>query len=661
MESNAQKLTRDVSSEPTTPEICTDKKLAKILQQAGLVSATQIETAYRIKKQQPNLSLREILILQEWIEPATADFFVEQWSSLAARPPQKPIGQYLQQAGLLNERQIKILLATQQQTQLKFGELAVQKKWIGQATIDFFLQHLTPSQSAHAEKKSSFQAATKQLGSNWSKIEDNTNFKQICEQHLQLSPEDESYHNLLTEIFTWTRGQPWLTQKLCQIIAQSSLIPGKETRQVSDLVRTQFLDNWEINAAGEHLRQIQDSLLDNQHCQPLKLLELYQTIRQQQTIPLDYSLEQTELLNIGLVRRGDNRLMVSNPIYQAVFNLGWVAQKLAELMHQSITETSRMAQTELTLAIEQLKQREIKAKSTFNIIKMLPVAIILAGLSLMLLKLAGRHYQLKRSFLSGNELLNEQQYPEAIAQYDRLLQVDSNYYQAWTNRGYALAKLGQYEKMLESCSSATIIEPEAVYAWNCQGEALHNLERYPEAIAAFDRAIALDATDPIFWINKSESLQAEQQYPQALAAIERAIAALESQEAVVGRDKVRGEFSIALNYKARILSKQQQYAEAIAVFKQALTYQADYFPAQIGKAIAHYHLQQYATARDELEQILGNPQLSNQQKATTWFYLGKSLCQSSRPKESMIAFKSALELQPDYEAAKLAQANCSNQ
>ena len=333
----------------------------------------------------------------------------------------------------------------------------------------------------------------------------------------------------------------------------------------------------------------------------------------------------------------------------------------AELMRQSIAATSNLAQTELNLALEQLKHREIKVKSNVNFSKMLPVAIILAGLSLVLLKLAGRHYQLKHFFSQGNQLLNEQQYQSAIAKYDRLLQKDSNYYQAWTNRGYALAKLGQYNKMLESCSAATIIEPEAVYAWNCQGEALHNLERYPEAVTAFDRAIALDNTDPVFWINKSESLQAGEQYAQSLEAINQAIAALEKQEAVVGKERVQGEFAIALNYKARALSQQQKYDRAIAVFQRALTYQTDYFPAQIGKAIAHYHLQQYATAMEELEQILSNPQLSKQQQATTWFYLGKTLCQSSRPQESEIAFKSALELIPDYEAALLAQGNCSNQ
>lgn len=652
MGSNAQKITEEIVSEPTISKVSTDKKLAKILQQAGLVSATQIEIAYKIQKQQPNLTLGEIFSLQEWIEPATADFFVQQWSNLVAHPHQKPIGYYLKQAGLLTERQIEILLATQQQTQLKFGELAVQKKWIGQAAIDFFLQHLSPRQSAPPE--------TEELESNCLEINRNQDFKQICDQYLQLEPEDESYHRLLREIFTWTRGQPWLTQKLCQVIAQSSLIPGKETKLVSDLVRSEFLDNWEIKAAAEHLGQIQDRLLDNQDCQPLKLLELYQTIRQQYSIPLDYSREQTELLLLGLVRRDSNSLMVANPIYLSVFNRSWVAQKLAELMRQSIAETSNLAQTELTLAIEQLKQQETRAKSAFNIGKMLPVAIILAGLSLILLKLAGRHYQFKSSFQAGNQLLNEQQYQRAIAKYDRLLQKDSNYYQAWTNRGYALAKLGQYNKMLESCSTATIIEPEAVYAWNCQGEALHNLERYPEAVVAFNRAIALDNTDPVFWINKSESLGAGQQYARSLAAINQAIAALEKQEAVVGKEQVQGEFAIALNYKARALSQQQKYDQAIAVFQRALTYQGDYFPAQIGKAIARYELQQYATAREELEQILSNPQLSKPQKATTWFYLGRTLCQFSRPQESAIAFKSALELKPDYEAAKLAQTKCSN-
>lgn len=640
-----EKLPQDVPQEPTKSQIAPEEQLGSILYQAGLVSAAQVEIALEIQEQQPDLRLGEILALQEWVEPATANFFVEQWQHLRDRQPDRPLGQYLKQAGLLNERQIETLLAAQQQTKLKFGELAVSKRWIGQATLDFFLQHLTPTNPENRQR-------------NVGAIAKKDSFAEICFKQLQVNPQDESYPNLLKEIFAWTNGQPWLTQKLCQVISESSITGGNETVQIAKLVTTKFLGNWEHKAAGEHLNQIAKSLLNNQQCEPLKLLELYQKICQQGSVLVDSSPEQSELLDIGLVVRQGEGLVVANRIYQSVFNRGWVAQKLADLMRQSIVETSRIAQSELVLAIDTFKQQKTAVKSRHQLWRFLPLALILTGLSLVTLKLAGRHYQLKRSFRAANELLSQQQYPAAISEYNKLLKMDSNYYQAWTNRGYALASLGQYDKMLESCSSANIIEPEAVYAWNCQGEALHNLQRHAEAILAFDLAIALNSADPIFFINKSESLLALQQYDQSLATIERAISALEQIEAKEGRERIRSEFSIALNYKARGLSRKQRYSEAIAVYNRALEYRPNYFPARIGKGVARYKLEQYEAARAEFEEILQDNNLTKRQKATTWFYLGKALCKSSRPGESIIAFESALKLQPDYEAAKLAQKSC---
>lgn len=648
MGKNSQKLPSDVPQEPTKSQISPEEQLGFILQQAGLVSADQVEIALEIQAQQPDLRLGEILALQEWIEPETAKFFVEQWPSLRDRSSHQPLGQYLKQAGLLTEQQIETLLAAQQQSKLKFGELAVSKKWIGQATVDFFLRHLTPTPVGRVN-----------LRQNKEQIGVKKRFELICSRYLQLKPEHDSYPKLLREIFAWTGGQPWLTKKLCQLISKSpSITAGNETVQVARLVTSKILGNWETKEAGEHLNQISDRLLDNQQCEPQQLLELYQKICQQGSILADSSPEQAELLDIGLVIRQGESLVVANRIYQSVFNRGWVAQKLADIMRHSIAETSRMAQSQLTLAINIFKEQETEVKSRHHLWRFLPIALILAGLSLVMLKLAGRHYQLKRSFRAGNELLSRQQYPQAIAKYNELLKIDSNYYQAWTNRGYALASLGQYDKMLESCSAANIIEPQAVYAWNCQGEALHNLQRQAEAVAAFDQAISLDSSDPIFFINKSESLIGLKKYNQSLATIDRAIEALEEIESDEGAAKIRGEFAIALNFKARGLSKKQQYSEAIAAYERALEYQPDYFPAQIGKGIARYKLEQYTAASNEFEEILENIQLTKSQKAATWFYLGKTLCKSSRLEESTIAFESALKLQPDYEAAKSAQKSC---
>jgi AAA-like domain len=157
---------------------------------------------------------------------------------------------------------------------------------------------------------------------------------------------------ILRAILTWTGGQPFLTQKLCQLVAKSSrstlkgkltLPPGTESFWVDQLVRSQIIEDWEVQDNPEHLRTIRDRVLQSTHSD--RLLGLYQEILQnhsanktiqnpkskiQNPNPSTAS-EQIELLLSGLVDKSQGSLQVKNPIYEAVFNLRWVEKQLSQL------------------------------------------------------------------------------------------------------------------------------------------------------------------------------------------------------------------------------------------------------------------------------------------------------------------------------------------
>ncbi len=148
---------------------------------------------------------------------------------------------------------------------------------------------------------------------------------------------------VLRAILTWTGGQPFLTQKLCQCVVQSSqstmqgtltLPPGTEAFWIEQLVRSQVIDNWEAQDNPEHLRTIRDRLLQNQ-TQAGRLLGLYQQILHDKTADtqnlLTNTSEEIELLLSGLVERSPESLRVKNLIYEAVFDEAWVEQQLRNL------------------------------------------------------------------------------------------------------------------------------------------------------------------------------------------------------------------------------------------------------------------------------------------------------------------------------------------
>ncbi|GAB1542131.1 hypothetical protein NUACC21_48050 [Scytonema sp. NUACC21] len=134
---------------------------------------------------------------------------------------------------------------------------------------------------------------------------------------------------VLKEVLTWTGGQPFLTQKLCQLIATSALpIPqGSEAKCIGNLVRSSIIENWEAQDVPQHLKTIRDRILGSQG-RTIRLLSLYQQILQQGEITADDSPEQIELRLSGLVVKQSNSLKVYNRIYENVFNQTWVMRQL---------------------------------------------------------------------------------------------------------------------------------------------------------------------------------------------------------------------------------------------------------------------------------------------------------------------------------------------
>ncbi|ESA32153.1 chase2 sensor protein [Leptolyngbya sp. Heron Island J] len=146
---------------------------------------------------------------------------------------------------------------------------------------------------------------------------------------------------VLREILAWTGGQPFLTQKVCQLFLQESGIWSQMSGirsqvfpSVQALIQTRIIAHWQVQDEPEHLRTIQNRLLRNARS-PQRLLRLYRQILKKGDVPADNSAEQMELRLTGLVTRRQGRLTVFNRIYATVFDQAWVANQLAELSPQS--------------------------------------------------------------------------------------------------------------------------------------------------------------------------------------------------------------------------------------------------------------------------------------------------------------------------------------
>jgi WD40 repeat protein len=155
----------------------------------------------------------------------------------------------------------------------------------------------------------------------------------------------------LDRILDWTNGQPFLTQKLCQLIVEhqysrrltQNAEPITSADLVDQLVQSRIIHNWKTQDDPEHLRTIRDRIQRNDQ-RVARLLTLYQQILQSHQasafreplfksdrIKADDSREQIELLLSGLVVQEQGYLQVRCAIYEKIFNLTWIEQQLAAL------------------------------------------------------------------------------------------------------------------------------------------------------------------------------------------------------------------------------------------------------------------------------------------------------------------------------------------
>ncbi|EAZ89292.1 AAA-like domain-containing protein [Crocosphaera chwakensis] len=182
----------------------------------------------------------------------------------------------------------------------------------------------------------------------------------------------EDTERILDHILEWTGGQPFLTQKICQLICDSrtyfssqlvnNTVNIDNTINIDNFIKSQIVNNWESNDSPQHLRTIRDRLLNNSPTTKRRLLELYQEILANGDVEYNGSPEQIKLRLTGLVVQTEGKLKVYNKIYRNIFDEQWTENELNEIheippyIEQSESWLQSGRQSEHLLSGEQLHE-----------------------------------------------------------------------------------------------------------------------------------------------------------------------------------------------------------------------------------------------------------------------------------------------------------------
>ncbi len=172
----------------------------------------------------------------------------------------------------------------------------------------------------------------------------------------------------LAEIIAWTEGQPFLTQKICHLVVSNI---KQNTDTVDGIVEKNIIQDWESKDNPPHLRAVIVRIF-NRNKRTIAILERYKAIINKRGDKVRNDAYEVELLLSGLILKENNKLKVSNRIYQEIFNLEWVEYKLEEVW-QLLQESGQPE--DVTIISPELKE-------VTNIIWICIAIIIISFLSL---------------------------------------------------------------------------------------------------------------------------------------------------------------------------------------------------------------------------------------------------------------------------------------
>ena len=116
------------------------------------------------------------------------------------------------------------------------------------------------------------------------------------------------------------------------------------------------------------------------------------------------------------------------------------------------------------------------------------------------------------------------EYQQAIKTIDFILEnIDNENTDALVVKGNSLARLGQFEKAIETYGKAIEINPDFAEGWFRMGLALSSNDQHDMAIQHFDQAIKIDPSYADVYIGKAFTLMILERYDDAVKSAEKAV------------------------------------------------------------------------------------------------------------------------------------------
>jgi Tfp pilus assembly protein PilF len=185
-------------------------------------------------------------------------------------------------------------------------------------------------------------------------------------------------------------------------------------------------------------------------------------------------------------------------------------------------------------------------------------------------------------------------YDEAIECYNKALEINPKYAEAWNNKGNAYFDMNKYDEAIECYNKALEINPKYAEAWYNKGLISFNLQRYEESKEYIIKTIEL-TEEPSVKVGaltlKGAILLKLKDFNNAKKVLEEATS-------------IDPNFADAYYYKARVQMELKEYDDAIRLYKIAIDKDKNHIEAYNGLADAYARKDNIDEAKEQLKKAI---------------------------------------------------------
>ena len=211
-----------------------------------------------------------------------------------------------------------------------------------------------------------------------------------------------------------------------------------------------------------------------------------------------------------------------------------------------------------------------------------------------------KHSTAERLYSQGLAQLSRDDYARALQYFEKAVDADLNYAEAWYQAGYCYGVLGRHADALRASRQAAKLRPEWSATYINIGVSSFALGQYKDAVEAYKQALRLDDRNPDI------------------------------------------EYSLGLTF-----GKMNRTEEEILHYRRAITIKSDHANAIEKLGLALFKLRRYTDAAAAFDQLkIYKPD------AKTYNYLAECYLEIGKIEESVEALNSALGYNPDFEKAR---------